>query len=79
MRRMTRHDYRQAASFERCEEAAYALADADAEDDTAYHRARARFRAAIQAREAAAVRAALDAKARKKQRTPAMQYPTLPF
>jgi hypothetical protein len=77
MRRMTRHDYRQAASFERCEEAAYALADADAEDDTAYHRARARFRAAIQAREAAAVKAALSKPKRK--RSPAMPHPSLPF
>jgi hypothetical protein len=76
MRRMTKHDYRQAASFERCEEAAYALADADAEDDAAYHRARARFRAAILAREAAAVKAARE---KRKKRSPAMPYPTLPF
>lgn len=47
MRRKTRHDYRQPGSLERCEEAAYALADADSDDDVAYHRARARFRAAL--------------------------------
>lgn len=81
MRRKTRHDYREPASFERCEEAAYDLADADAEDDVAYHRARCRFRAAIKAREALAVKTAIEQLrlARKKRRTPAMQYPTLPF
>lgn len=47
MRRRTKHDYPGAGSFERCEEAALALADADTEDDQAWHRARARFRAAV--------------------------------
>jgi hypothetical protein len=47
MRRKTKHDYRQPGSLERCEEAALALADVSSEDDVAWHRARARFRAAI--------------------------------
>jgi hypothetical protein len=47
MRRKTKHDYRQPGSLERCEEAAIALADVDSDDDVAWHRARARFRAAI--------------------------------
>ena len=47
MARKTKHDYREPGSFERCEEAALALADADSDDDVAYHRAKARFRAAV--------------------------------
>lgn len=47
MARNTKHSYREPGSWERAEEAAYALADADTEDDTAYHRAKARHRAAV--------------------------------
>ncbi|WP_041453467.1 hypothetical protein [Anaeromyxobacter dehalogenans] len=46
-RRLTRFDYDGPGSFSRLLEAAYALADADSEDDVAYHRARCRFRAAV--------------------------------
>lgn len=43
MRRMTKHDYAAPGSFDRVLEAAIALADADSEDDRAYHRAKMRL------------------------------------
>lgn len=47
--RKTRHDYDEPDSFGRIEEAALAYADADAEDDGAFRRAKERLRQAANA------------------------------
>jgi hypothetical protein len=46
VRRLTKRDYSAPGSFGRLLEAALAVAEADAEDDAAYHRSCCRLRAA---------------------------------
>lgn len=77
MARKSWRDYPGAGSLQRCEEAAYALADADSEDDRAYYRARARFNAAIEARVQARLRELVGAR-RRPANSPALSL-ELPF